>query len=294
MPRLEREFLLLFSPRESILLVFYSKGQKATTMEVFDSHAHIYPEKIATRASDAIGKFYDLEMDCNGTAESLLRLGKEAGISRFVVHSVATNARQVSHINDFICAEKEKHPEFIPFMALHQDMSEEEIDEEVALRVKQGFYGIKLHPDFQKFAINSEEGKKLYRVVGGRLPFLLHTGDVRYNYSHPSFMAEAAREFPETRFIGAHFGGWSCWRDAHVYYKGLDNVFFDTSSSLYAMDRETSAALIRCLGADRFFFGTDYPMWKPVEEVQRFLALPLTQTEKEKILAENLKLFLKI
>lgn len=38
---------------------------------------------------------------------------------------------------------------------------------------------------------------------------------------------------------------------------------------------------------DRVLFGSDYPMWTPNEEVQRFLALPLTDGEKEKILWTN-------
>ena len=45
------------------------KGQK---MYIFDSHVHIYPEKIADKASDTIGKFYDLKMSFNGSISMLL------------------------------------------------------------------------------------------------------------------------------------------------------------------------------------------------------------------------------
>ena len=72
-------------------------------MEIIDAHAHIYPKKIAEKATVAIGKFYDIEMDMPvGTCETLLREGKKAGISKFVVHSVATKQEQVKTINDFI------------------------------------------------------------------------------------------------------------------------------------------------------------------------------------------------
>ena len=40
------------------------------------------------------------------------------------------------------------------------------------------------------------------------------------------------------------------------------------------------------------FFGTDYPMWKPDEELRRFLRLPLTAQEQEKILHLNFEAFL--
>ena len=43
------------------------------------------------------------------------------------------------------------------------------------------------------------------------------------------------------------------------------------------------AALMRGFGVKRVMFGTDYPMWTPEEEVERFEALPLTAAEKEQI-----------
>ena len=97
-------------------------------MEIIDAHAHIYPEKIAEKATKTIGEFYDLEMEISsGTTERLIEQGKKAGIDKFVVHSCATKANQVRSINEFIKSELDKHPEFIGFMTLHQDLTEEEI-----------------------------------------------------------------------------------------------------------------------------------------------------------------------
>lgn len=259
---------------------------------IYDCHAHIYPQKIALKAASAIGDFYHVPMYGDGTPETLLQQGKEAGISRFLVHSVATVPHQVASVNRFIAQEAALHPEFIPFMTLHQDLSAEEIDAAVGEAIEKGFYGIKLHPDFQHFAINSPEAQKLYDVVGGRLPFLLHTGDKRYNYSHPQYLAEMARKYPATRFIGAHFGAWSCWDWGYDCYRGLDNVWFDTSSSLYWFAPDLAAKRIRDLGVERFFFGTDYPMWSAADEIQRLTALPLSEGEKQKIFATNLHQFL--
>ena len=96
-------------------------------MEIIDAHAHVYPEKIAAKATDTIGIFYDIKMQMpKGTPEQLLISGSRAGISRYVVHSVATTAHQVRSINEFIKREVEAHPEFIGFITLHQDLSEDE------------------------------------------------------------------------------------------------------------------------------------------------------------------------
>ena len=50
--------------------------------------------------------------------------------------------------------------------------------------------------------------------------------------------------------------------------------------------------VIHRYGASRVFFGTDYPMWKPEEELARFRALPLTPEEQEMILHKNFEHFL--
>ena len=262
-------------------------------MEIIDAHAHIYPSKIAEKATKAIGDFYDLKMELTGSPDALLTEGKAAGISRFVVHSCATKASQVRAINEFIKEEIETHKEFIGFMTLHQDMTEKEIDEEVSFCIKSGFKGIKLHPDFQRFYIDDENAEKFYRVVGDRLPFLFHTGDNRYEFSKPYRLAAAAKKYKNVSFIGAHFGGYRCWNETEVY-EGLDNVFFDTSSSLAFISAEDAKKMIEKRGAERFFFGTDFPMWEAKEELLRFDKVTLSSSDKEKILAGNIKSFLEL
>ena len=263
-------------------------------MEIIDAHAHIYPSKIAQKATETIGAFYDIEMEsCAGTVENLIEDGKRAGISRYVVHSCATKPQQVRSINEFIKREIDAHKEFIGFMTLHQDLTEEQIAEEVEWCIQNGFKGVKLHPDFQKFYIDGEDAEKFYRVIGDRLPILFHTGDDRYEYSKPKRLVEMAKKYPNVNFIGAHFGGYRCWADAYLY-KGLDNVYFDTCSSLPFISPQKARELIDLLGVEKFFFGTDFPMWDAVGELERFNKIALTEKEREIIFSSNLKKLLKI
>ena len=258
-------------------------------MEIINAHAHIYPEKIAAKATDTIGVFYDIKMQMPaGTAERLLEDGSKAGITGYIVHSVATTAHQVRSINEFIKRECEAHPEFIGFITLHQDLTEEEVASEVELALANGMRGVKLHPDFQKFNIDDECAEKFYRAVGNKLPILFHVGDDRYDYSAPARLVKMAKKYPEVNFIAAHFGGYRCWADADIYV-GLENVYFDTCSSLPFISTEEAKRLIDLLGADRFFFGTDFPMWSSVEELERFRKIPLTDSEREMIYSKNIK-----
>ena len=66
-----------------------------------------------------------------GTAEKLIDDGQKCGVTKYVVHSVATTAHQVRSINEFIKREMDEHQEFIGFMTLHPDLSLEEIKEEI-------------------------------------------------------------------------------------------------------------------------------------------------------------------
>lgn len=263
-------------------------------MEIINAHAHIYPEKIATKATETIGIFYDIKMQMPaGTSDRLIEDGKRAGVTRHVVHSVATTAHQVRSINEFIKREVEAHPEFIGFITLHQDLTEDEMISEVEWALKNNMHGVKLHPDFQKFNIDDEAVEKIYRAVGSRLPILFHIGDDRYDFSSPKRLVRMAKKYPEVTFIAAHFGGYRCWDDAELYL-GLDNVYFDTCSSLPFISAERAGEIIKMYGAERFFFATDFPMWDAASERARFEAIPLTDRERELIYSENIKRLLKI
>jgi len=266
-------------------------------MEIINAHAHIYPDKIAQKATDAIGDFYGIKMEkSSGTAENLIESGSAIGVSRYLVHSCATKATQVRAINEFIKREVQMHPEFLGFMTLHEDLSQEEIEGEISWAIENGFHGIKLHPDFQRFYVDEESAQRFYKVVSELnvpFPILLHIGDDRYDYSHPERLIKMAKAYPKVKFIGAHFGGYRCW---HLVdgYNGLDNVYFDTCSSLPFISVEQAKSIIDKLGVEKFFFGDDFPMWDAKSEFERFMKIKLTDNDREKILARNVKNLLEL
>lgn len=254
-------------------------------LHIIDCHTHVFPAKIAEKASESIGNFYDIPMKYDGTLDTLLSIGKEANISNYVVHSVATTPAQVVQINNFIAQSVNRHPgKLIGFATLHPDM--EHIGDEVDRAISLGLKGIKLHPDFQKFNIDDRSVYEIYEAAENRIPVLIHTGDYRHSYSHPSRVPNVLKDFPGLRIICAHFGGWSKWNEAEQYLKD-ENIWVDTSSSFYALDNEEIERLISVYGEDRVLFGSDYPMWDPGSELKRFGGLNLTDGVREKILSRN-------
>ena len=274
------------------MIILKGDGQEEQKKyRIIDAHCHIYPQKIAAKAVNAIGNFYGIKMAEDGTAPSLISESEPIGVEKYVVHSTATTVHQVRSINEYIYGEMQAHPEFIGFMTLHNEMTDEAIEEEVELALSRGMKGVKLHPDFQKF--NIDDAENIYRVTAGKLPVLLHMGDKRYDFSAPERLKRMAEKYPEQVFIGAHFGGYSVW-DKVECVKDLPNVYFDTSSSLFFLDKGRAADLIHRFGHERYFFGTDFPMWKPDEELRRFLSLDLTEEEREDILYNNAAKLLKV
>ena len=52
--------------------------------------------------------------------------------------------------------------------------------------------------------------------------------------------------------------------------------------------------MIHAYGADKVLWGTDYPMWESVSEMEYFNKIDLTDEERQQILYENAAKLLKL
>ena len=250
-------------------------------MKFIDIHTHIYPDKIAKKATDSVRDFYQIEgSNMDGTVDMLLRRGTEAGIDRFVVLPVSNTPGRVRSINTFLLDQTKLHDNFIGFGTVHAEM--EGLGDEVDWILDNGLRGIKMHPDSQQFNIDDERLFPVYEAVKGKIPVMLHMGDPRYNYSHPVRLRKVLDLFPGLEVIAAHFGGYSMFHTARELLWDTDCIF-DVSSALMFMEQGEAERYINSYGAERMAYGTDYPLWDPVTEVNRFLQLKLTDEQFEQI-----------
>ena len=253
----------------------------AFSMYLIDIHTHIYPDEIAQKATDSIRTFYQLGgggMD--GTERMLLNRGAQAGISRFVVLPVAIRPDRVQGINDFICQRVRHNDAFVGFGTVHAAMESPEAEAERICLL--GLKGIKMHPDSQRFAIDDPRLFPMYDAIAGKLPVILHMGDHRYDYSHPLKLRRVLDLFPKLQVIAAHFGGYGMYETAFELLRDKDCIF-DVSSSLMFMEDGVAEKYINAYGPERMAFGTDYPLWDPVAETERFFRLKLTDEQFEQI-----------
>ncbi len=274
---------------------------------VIDAHCHVYPERVAAKAVDMTGAFYESPAAGTGVVQNLITLGEDAGFDGYVIQSVASTPHHVSSINHFIAAEVAAdrtrdpagHGRLTGLGAMHPDTEDKRavIEEIVSL----GLHGVKLHPDMQHFAIDDPRAYTIYELcVEYDLPILMHMGDPRYDFSHPDRLHRVLTDLPDLTVVGAHMGGWDNWDYACDRLSGHRNLYVDSSSSIAAagkhhglvpeivyLDHDHATRLICAWGIDKVLFGTDYPMWSPHADIDAFFDLDLTDAERRAILSEN-------
>lgn len=265
--------------------------------KIIDVHTHIFPPALAEKACVNLGAFYNFPIDGKGTYEDLENEAREYGVCGFLLFSVATNAHQVTKLNDSIAAYAElsrSHGfETVAFGGMHQDF--EGVSAELDRIEGIGLHGLKIHPDIQGVDIDDIRMLRVFEKAEGRMPVCLHMGDNRpqYRFSSPDKLRRVLEMFPGLSVIAAHLGGYRAWEEAKTYLAGMPNVMYDTSSSLWAMTPEYATDLIHTLGTKNVMFGTDYPVVMYREELRRFSLLGLNESEKEDILYNNAKAYLK-
>ena len=91
-------------------------------MKVADIHTHIFPNKIAQKASGSIGEFYCCSIPHTASLEVLVEQEQLAGIRYFAASSSATNPSQVRGINTFIAQCAAEQPGMVGFGSLFPTM----------------------------------------------------------------------------------------------------------------------------------------------------------------------------
>ncbi len=266
--------------------------------KIFDIHTHTYPEAICDRATKSLAAFYEFIVEGQGTYADLEAQGKGKNVRGYLLFSVATNARQMQKVNDSIAAlaeqSRENGYETVGFAGIHQDCPDFEAEVD---RIEQiGLRGIKIHPDIQLIDVDDKRMMELCEIIEGRMPLYLHMGDNRpqYRFSEPRKLARVLDRFPKLEVVAAHLGGYMAWEEAVAELAGRPNVWYDTSSAIWAMTPDYAEKLIHKFGADRVMFGTDYPVKNLDGELERFMKIELSEKEREDILYYNAKRFLKI
>ena len=255
-----------------------------------DIHTHAFHPKIAHKAVDHLNSFYSITCSGDGTIANLLEREQEAGLEKCVVLCAATAPAQVIPANNYAISLQREHPEqVIAFGTVHP--AYENWEKELARLKAAGIRGIKLHPDFQSFWLDDPRLLPIFEAAQKDFVFEIHIGDRTTpdkNPSCPYKLASIMRQFPSIRIIAAHFGGYRMWSHALEVFSGnsFENLWFDTSSTTPFATPELAHKLLNTFPRERILFGTDWPLYDPVEELQRLQTLGgLSDSEMEVIMS---------
>lgn len=274
---------------------------------IVDIHTHTFPEKIAASTVEKLRSMSHTEAFTDGTSAGLAKSMAAAGVDCSVVLPVATNPRQVAHVNDASAQlnDQGKETGIYSFGCMHPDYPDWKA--ELGRIASLGMKGIKLHPVYQ--GVNFDDIRYLRildRAAEVGLVVLTHAGlDIGFPgrvHCSPDMVLRAVKQVGPMKLILAHMGGWRNWEQVEQLLVDTQ-VYLDTSFSLgrvvptgdgyygpgdlELMQSEQFVRMIRKFGAQRVCFGTDSPWGGQTEGLAQFRALPLTEEEQTAILGEN-------
>ncbi|MCI8332084.1 MAG: amidohydrolase family protein [Clostridiales bacterium] len=259
---------------------------------IIDFHTHVFPEKVAPRALERLlggiasqnrkgEAFTDL------TLAGLRSSMQQSGVALSVVLPIATKPSQTASINDFaqsiwaddIISFGSLHPEQEDYAAVLEDLS------------RRGFKGIKLHPEFQQFYIDSPRSIQILKKAEALdLLVVVHAGvDVGMPppvHCTPERLAHVLQEVSGEKLVAAHLGGFEMWDEVEKHIVGTP-ILLDTAVIGPVIAAEQYKRIIQAHGADKVLFATDSPWEEQSEALQTLRSLGLSEKEWQLITYQN-------
>ena len=265
-------------------------GDRKRPPLILDAHTHAFPDKVAVSAMpklEAGAKWFECRAAFDGTVAGLLASMDRAGIRRAIVCSIATKPEQVQKITDWSISIASAR--IVPFASIHPDFPEPEAEVERVARA--GLKGLKFHPYYMDCPLDDPRTVRIARAAArANLAILFHSGyDLAFDKDDRASPARARRiheAVPDLRMAAAHMGGWERWPDALEHLAGLP-IYFESSFTLGRCPQDLLMAILAKHPPEFLMFGTDTPWRDQKQEVERFLALPISDDLKRRILWEN-------
>lgn len=260
---------------------------------LIDFHSHIFPDRIAAGAlkslSDSIvryqGERYPHYTD--GTLSGILHSMDDNNVDISVILPIATKPTQTRNINEF--AKSIRGDRITSFGSLHPEQDDwEDVLENLA---EDGFKGIKLHPEYQSFFVDSKRSVDILRKCEDLgLYVTLHAG---FDYGmpppahcQPDRLKNVLDYVSGKYIIAAHLGAFVNWDDVEKYLVGTP-VNFDTAFISKFISKNQCKSIIRNHGADKILFGSDSPWQEPKKEYEFIKSLDLEKEEEDQIFYKN-------
>lgn len=259
--------------------------------EIFAHHAHVFPENVRA----------------DGTVEALLRTMDACGIARAVCFATFPSQLQPENQepNLWLARQIEKNDRLTGFGVV--DFEKDDLAGQVRRIADLGLRGIKIHPAFQRIAVDGERAFEVYAEAEKLGLFLsFHTGVHWHRIRDYQVWRfdEVAYHFRKLRFSMEHLGGYCFFNeglavmlnnmhrgDEPRIYAGLTSVFDPDMNRAWHLSDEKIYDLIWQTGDKASIFGLDFP-YNGVKEIQAAIdhlaGMQLPEETKRAIFGGNL------
>lgn len=272
-------------------------------MNIIDAHVHAFPERLF----EAIWQWFDTHgwhVEHRLQADEVVAALKQGGVNRFVVLNYAHKAGMSESLNAWTHAFAQKHPEVIPFGAIHPDDADRDALLDRCFK-DYGFYGLKFHSHVSGIRPDDPRMFPIYeKMIEHDRPLTLHagTGPSLNGYSKTTcevsgaaFVRPVLKRYPDLKLIIPHLGA-----DEIEEFFGLmrefPNLYMDTTMALSGyFPIDIPWDLIEEF-AGRVLYGSDFPNlpYEARRELEVIASSPLSDEAKQKILSGTAQKLLQV
>jgi predicted TIM-barrel fold metal-dependent hydrolase len=286
---------------------------------VVDTHVHLYRTKEEGGLAKAAygiweyGSMPSVHFSSHpGDVESAGLAIEAAGVRRAVVANLLDRpragiepAQDLKAYNAWLCDLAAHDERFVPLIGL--DPNHLSVEDAVAhledMVLNHGAVGIKIHPPLQHFDLGNRDLWPIFEACR-RLDVVVvsHSGPSRDGrpYGEPDSFRPLLAAYPDLRLVLAHLGG-GTWSQVPGIARDFPGVRFDLCEIVewigapQAPNRDQFVRLLRDVGADRVFMGSDFPWYDIDHTIGAVLDLPLlSPSEQDAILGENAAEFFRL
>lgn len=254
---------------------------------IVDWHSHVWlPEHL--------GPIWGPELDANvsahpshdGSPEAHRAALDEAGVTQAIVVGLVACEIDLNIPNAFIAEYVASDPDRLVGFGSVDPNERHAVAKVREAAVDLGLRGLKLSPPYQGFHPHSEQAWAVYRAAADHgLALMFHQGGVflrsgALEFAQPVLLDLVARTFRETPIIIAHAGQPWANETTAVMFKN-PNVLTDLSARYGrpAQLRTILRGLIDYGVESRVLFGSDFPIYRPLDCLGQLRAVASTDPE---------------
>jgi hypothetical protein len=278
--------------------------KKETAAVIIDCHTHIFPDEMKERRETfcqrdrGFASVYNNPKARIARAEELIASMDESGIERSVICGFPWSEPELCSVhNQYLIDAASRYPgRLIVFVLLHfsdPEWSAKELDRGIKSGAK-GVGEIAFY-DREMTAQDIETMSPVFKEMEKKgVLLLLHTNEhLGHSYAGKGstpleIFYRFALAFPSLPILLAHWGGGLPFYELMPEVaKAMANVYYDTAASPFLYSKKIYRVAKEIVGAERIFFGSDFPLVRPNRYFQELEESGLPKEDQKKILGLN-------